>query len=176
MAEEKEPEQIDAYMGTMELYQKIYDFLLYIYPILAQFPKFEKFALQTQIKTAIFEMLKDVIRFKKTGTKSHIYAADVELQQIKTLIRLSYDLQYKAISKHRYEVISRHTRAIGGTMNGVIEAVKAGELDRETFNRKYQSRLGHMGHADTYHVTKAIEYDLLFWEFEQTKSGLLIPV
>ena len=47
MAEEKEPEQIDAYMGTMELYQKIYDFLLYIYPIMAQFPKFEKFALQT---------------------------------------------------------------------------------------------------------------------------------
>ena len=126
MAEEKEPDQIDAYMGAMEVYQKIYDFLLYIYPILAQFPKFEKFALQTQIKTAIFEMLKDVIRFKKTGTKSHIYAADVELQQIKTLIRLSYDLQYKAISKHRYEVISRHTRAIGGTMNGVIEAVKTG--------------------------------------------------
>lgn len=31
MAEEKEPEQIDAYMGIMELYQKIYDFLLYIY-------------------------------------------------------------------------------------------------------------------------------------------------
>lgn len=120
MAEEKEPEQIDAYMGTMELYQKIYDFLLYIYPILAQFPKFEKFALQTQIKTAIFEMLKDVIRFKKTGTKSHIYAADVELQQIKTLIRLSYDLQYKAISKHRYEVISRHTRAIGGNWNNGV--------------------------------------------------------
>lgn len=47
MAEEKATEQIDAYMGTMELYQKIYDFLLYIYPILAQFPKFEKFALQT---------------------------------------------------------------------------------------------------------------------------------
>jgi hypothetical protein len=32
-----------------------------------------------------------------------------------------------------------------------------------------------MGHADTYHVTKAIEYDLLFWEFEQTQSGLLVP-
>ena len=73
--QEKEPEKIDAYMGTMELYQRIYDFILYIYPILAQFPKFEKFALQTQIKTAVFEMLKDVIRFKKTGTKSHIYAA-----------------------------------------------------------------------------------------------------
>lgn len=131
MEKEKEIEPIDAYMGTMELYQKIYDFLLYIYPILAQFPKFEKFALQTQIKTAIFEMLKDVIRFKKTGTKSHIYAADVELQHIKTLIRLSYDLNrcgmnYKVMSKHRYEVISRHTKSIGGIINGIIEAIKAG--------------------------------------------------
>ena len=33
MAEEKEPEQIDAYMGTMELYQKIYDFLFEILKI-----------------------------------------------------------------------------------------------------------------------------------------------
>ena len=46
---------------------------------LSQFPKFEKFALQSQIKTAVFEMLKSVIRFRKTGTKSHIYNADVEL-------------------------------------------------------------------------------------------------
>lgn len=57
-----------------------------------------------------------------------------------------------------------------------VKALKAGELDREQFNRKYQSRIGHMGHADTYHLTKAIEYDLLFWEFEQTESGLVVPV
>lgn len=130
MAEKEEKkeqaEEIDAYMGTMDLYQKTYDFLLYIYPILAQFPKFEKFALQTQIKAAIFEMLKDIIKFKKTGTKSHIYAADVELQFIKTLVRLSYNLEYKAMSKHRYEVISRQTKAIGGMMNKIIDAVKAG--------------------------------------------------
>lgn len=127
MAEKEEkPEEIDAYMGTMDLYQKTYDFLLYIYPVLAQFPKFEKFALQTQIKEAIFEMMKDIIKFKKTGTKSHIYAADVELQFIKTLVRLSYNLEYKAMSKHRYEVISRQTKAIGGMMNKIIDAVKAG--------------------------------------------------
>ena len=44
MAAEKKPEkQIDAYMESMKAYQKTYEFLLYIYPILAQFPKFEKF-------------------------------------------------------------------------------------------------------------------------------------
>jgi len=53
------------------------------------------------------------------------------LQFIKTLVRLSYDLNlqgmnYKAMSKHRYEVISRHITAIGSTLNGIIEAVKAG--------------------------------------------------
>ena len=58
-------------------------------------------------------------------------AADIELQFIKTLVRLSYDLNlqgmnYKAMSKHRYEVISRHITAIGSTLNGIIEAVKAG--------------------------------------------------
>lgn len=114
-------------MESMVLYQKIYDFLKYIYPVLAQFPKFEKFALQTQIKTSIFEMSKSVIRFRKTGTKSHIYNADVELQFIKMLIRLSYDLEYKAMSKHRYEAASRHLAEIGKIMGGVIEAVKDGK-------------------------------------------------
>lgn len=117
----------DPYMESMVLYQKVYDFLKYIYPVLARFPKFEKFALQTQIKTAMFEMLKSIIRFKKTGTKSHIYNADVELQFLKTLIRLSYDLEYKAMSKHRYEVASRHLAEIGRITGGIIEAVKDGK-------------------------------------------------
>lgn len=56
-----------------------------------------------------------------------------------------------------------------------IKNLKAGELDAETFDRRYQSRLGHMGHADTYHITKAIEYDLLFWEFEKTADKLGLP-
>lgn len=130
MAENKQNttnKMADPYMESMVLYQKVYDFLKYIYPVLAQFPKFEKFALQTQIKTAMFEMLKSIIRFKKTGTKSHIYNADVELQFLKTLIRLSYDLEYKAMSKHRYEVASRHLAEIGKITGGIIEAVKDGK-------------------------------------------------
>ena len=77
MAENKKSNQADAYMESMKAYQKTYDFLLYLYPILSQFPKFEKFALQSQIKTAVFEMLKSVIRFRKTGTKSHTLAGAV---------------------------------------------------------------------------------------------------
>ena len=120
MAEKKQ----NAYMDSMVLYQKTYDFLKYIYTVLEQFPKFEKFALQTQIKTAIFEMLKNIIRFRKTGTKSHIYAVDVELEFIRTLIRLSFDLEYKAMGKHRYEVASRRMAEMGKITGGIIEAIK----------------------------------------------------
>lgn len=59
---EKKQQNIDAFMETMKAYQKTYDFLLYIYPVLSGFPKFEKFALQTQIKAAIYEMLKSIYK------------------------------------------------------------------------------------------------------------------
>lgn len=60
-------------MESMVLYQKIYDFLKYIYPVLAQFPKFEKFALQTQIKTSIFENVKKRYPFQKDrNEKPHL--------------------------------------------------------------------------------------------------------
>lgn len=109
---------------NLKLYQKTYDFLLYIYPILNGFPKFEKFSLQMQIKNAIFEMLKSIIRFQKTGTKSHIYNADVELQFIKILVRLSYDLKYPAMSKHRYEVLSKYLAEMGFIIGGLIKSIQ----------------------------------------------------
>lgn len=44
------------------LHQKIYDFLLYIYPLLSKYPKYEKFSLQTATRNAILEMLQEVIK------------------------------------------------------------------------------------------------------------------
>ena len=70
-----------AQAKTDQLHQKIYDFLLYIYPLLSKYPKFEKFSLQTATRNAILEMLQEVIKWDKTATKSHLYAADTALQQ-----------------------------------------------------------------------------------------------
>ena len=46
-----------------------------------------------------------------------------------------------------------------------------GELPPEDFNRKYESRKGHLGHADTYHIAKAVEYELLFYEWERLEAA-----
>lgn len=45
------------------LHQKIYDFLLYIYPLLSKYPKYEKFSLQTATRNAVLEILQDVIKW-----------------------------------------------------------------------------------------------------------------
>lgn len=52
-----------------------------------------------------------------------------------------------------------------------IKAYEVGELEAEEFRRKYESRKGHLSHADTYHIAKAAEYELLFYEWERLGAG-----
>mgnify|MGYP000727217475 CR=1 FL=1 len=61
---------MDTQTQTDIIHQKIYDFLLYIYPLLAKYPKFEKFSLQTATRNAILEMLQEVIKWDKTQRKA----------------------------------------------------------------------------------------------------------
>lgn len=91
-----------AQAKTDQLHQKIYDFLLYIYPLLSKYPKFEKFSLQTATRNAILEILQEVIKWDKTATKSHLYAADTALQQSKELLRLANDVKYSAMNAQHY--------------------------------------------------------------------------
>lgn len=108
-----------------KLHQKIYDFLLYIYPLLSKYPKYEKFSLQTATRNAVLEMLQDVIKWQKTATKSHLYAADVALQQSKELLRLANDLKYSAMNAQHYGESSRKLTELGVMLGEIIEEVKA---------------------------------------------------
>lgn len=107
------------------LHQKIYDFLLYIYPLLSKYPKHEKFSLQTATRNAILEMLQDVIKWQKTATKSHLYAADTALRQSKELLRLANDLGYSAMNAQHYGVSCRKLKELGVMLAEIIEEVKA---------------------------------------------------
>lgn len=89
-------EGMDIQTKTDIIHQKIYDFLLYIYPLLTKYPKYEKFSLQTATRNAILEMLQEAIKWDKTATKSHLYTVDTALQESKELLRLAHDLKYSA--------------------------------------------------------------------------------
>ena len=80
---------MDIQTKTDIIHQKIYDFLLYIYPLLTKYPKYEKFSLQTATRNAILEMLQEVIKWDKTATKSHLYTVDLSLIHISEPTRRS---------------------------------------------------------------------------------------
>ena len=57
---------------SAELHQKIYDFLLYVYPLLSKYPKYEKFSLQAATRSSILDVLREVIKWQKTYGKGHL--------------------------------------------------------------------------------------------------------
>ena len=111
---------MDIQTKTDIIHQKIYDFLLYIYPLLTKYPKYEKFSLQTATRNAILEMLQEVIKWDKTATKSHLYT----LQESKELLRLAHDLKYSAMNARHYGESCRKLKEIGVMLGELIEEVK----------------------------------------------------
>lgn len=102
------------------MYQKVYDFLLYLYPVIAKFPKFEKFTLQTQIKNCVLDLERCVIKANKsTVKKSHLYEADVLIEELKMLVRLAHDLRY--INPRQYGIVSAKIAEIGSLLGGMIK-------------------------------------------------------
>ena len=107
-------------MEQLVLYQKVYDFLLYIYPTIGRYPKFEKFTLQTQTKNCVVDLQRCIIKANNSGTKkSHLYEADALLEELKMLIRLAHDLRY--IPPKQYETISKKMSEIGRLLGGLIK-------------------------------------------------------
>ena len=120
---------MDIQTKTDIIHQKIYDFLLYIYPLLTKYPKYEKFSLQTATRNAILEMLQEVIKWDKTATKSHLYTVDTALQESKELLRLAHDLKYSAMNARHYGESCRKLTASGGADSG-RQLEQWGELRR----------------------------------------------
>ena len=109
---------MDIQTKTDIIHQKIYDFLLYIYPLLTKYPKYEKFSLQTATRNAILEMLQEVIKWDKTAT------VDTALQESKELLRLAHDLKYSAMNARHYGESCRKLKEIGVMLGELIEEVK----------------------------------------------------
>lgn len=110
---------------TDKLHQKIYDFLLYVYPLIKKYPHPEKFCLQKDTKSALLEMLREMTKWQKTAMKSHIYAVDTALQEVKILLRLANDLKYSAMNTQHYGESCKRLREIGEELNEIIEEIKA---------------------------------------------------
>lgn len=112
-------------MKNLIIYQKTYDLILYLFPILNRFPKSQKFVLAQQIENTTLEIAKLIVQANLERNKiGSLKRIDIELEKLRLLIRLAKDLKF--ISLKRYEYISRMTSEIGRLLGGWIKKFSQG--------------------------------------------------
>lgn len=104
------------------LLQKILDMMEYGYIALRQFPKSERYALSTDIKHCMDEMLSLAITAQKRYyKKTTLQDLDIEIMKLRVYIRLAFRLRFLPIEK--YENWSAMVVEIGKMLGGWIKTV-----------------------------------------------------
>jgi hypothetical protein len=81
------------------------------------FPKSERFTMVADIKMSIYKILRTMIRANKSRNRLPLlYEIDVELECLRTMIRLSMTLGFLPFKK--YEVMSQKLVEIGKMLGG----------------------------------------------------------
>ena len=108
-------------MLQLEIYQRHYDLILYMYPIIRRMPKSERHVLGQQIRHSLLDISKMIVEANKSRSKlPTLYRIDVELEKLRLLVRLAKDLEF--ISVRRYGIIAERINEIGRMLGGWIKS------------------------------------------------------
>ena len=110
-------------MEDLKILQKTFDMIEFAYPVLAQFPKSEKFAMVADIKRCMDELLELLIEAqKKYYKKTTLQSLDVTLAKLRAYTRLAHNLGFLPTKK--YEAWSARNVEIGKMLGGWIKSAK----------------------------------------------------
>ena len=119
MSDEPQVQKNDEYL----MLQKITDMMEYAYVALRQFPKSERYAMATDMKRCMDEILRLAIRARKRYyKKTTLEDMDIEIANLRVLIRLAYRLRF--IDMQKYEVWSGKVDEIGKMLGGWLKTVR----------------------------------------------------
>jgi len=108
-------------MQKLEIYQRHYDLILYMYPIIKRMPKSERHVLSQHIRHSLLDIAKMIVEANKSRRKLPVlYRIDVELEKLRLLIRLAKDLKF--ISVRRYGIMAERIDEIGRMLGGWIKS------------------------------------------------------
>lgn len=117
-------ERVRCMSQELVILQKVMDMMEYAYQALQQYPKYEKFALVTDIKRTMDTMLERIIEAqKKYYKKTTLQDLDVEIGKLKAYLRLSHQLRFLPTKK--YEVWSGMVVEIGKMLGGWLKSVNS---------------------------------------------------
>lgn len=106
----------------LKIRQKCEDMIMYAYVALKQFPKSERFALVVDIKRSMFRVHELIVRCNKSrDKKKYIYDIDVELDILRSVVRMSAGLGFLPFKK--YEILSGYLVEIGKMVGGWLKYI-----------------------------------------------------
>jgi len=106
-------------LDDLILFQKIYDFILWLYPTINKFPKSQRFVLGQQLQNTAINILKLTIKAnqsRETVRRDYQKAISVELDVLRILFRLSKDLRF--ISVKQYQFTAEKNNEMARILNG----------------------------------------------------------
>ena len=106
----------------LKIYQKYLELIYYSNDIVRKYPKSENFTLVAEIKTSIYDGLRNIMHAVKTFSKQdklkYLNEFDINLNLLKVQVRLSY--KYKYITMQNYQTWSSHITDICNMLGGWI--------------------------------------------------------
>jgi len=105
-------------LSDLKIFQKAYDFLLWIKPTVQRFAKVHKYSLGIQLENEAIKLLKQIVRanLQRGSKKKDIEECFVHYETVKILIRLSR--KFNLLSKKQYEFAARELVEIGKLLGG----------------------------------------------------------
>jgi len=106
-------------LDDLIIFQKTYDLILWLFPIINRFPKKQRFVLGQQIENELIEIIKDIILANNERNKTEILKRiSVRLDTLRVLVRLAKDLRFLSIKQ--YGDTATKINEIGKLLNGWI--------------------------------------------------------
>ena len=104
-------------LDDLVIYQKTYDFMLWLHPVVNKFPKNQRFVLGQRIENKTLDLIHSMIVANVAREKYPLLvAASVDLDELRMFLRLAKDLYF--VSVRQYGIAAERMNEIGRMLAG----------------------------------------------------------
>jgi len=99
------------------IFQKVYDLILWMYPLINKFPKKQRFVLGQQLENTLLDILKGIIQANQERDRLEILKqVSIDLDKFRILYRLAKDLRFMSVRQYQFgaEKINEVGKILGG--------------------------------------------------------------
>jgi hypothetical protein len=105
---------------------KLHDLMLYVVPVLAKFPRDQKFVLGDRIEVKLLDTQECCVRaYYSKDKRSYLVEANMTIEVARHLVRLAHDL--KLLNTQRYGTIAEKLNEVGRMVGGWLKHVSGVE-------------------------------------------------